>query len=76
MFEYLDHIIPAEPEIYWDVALASILAVVVDQATKHHPRLVSPRFRSMDVTNPSTLFIMQVMASMLAIGILHTVGLI
>ncbi|MFF7720463.1 hypothetical protein ACFZDB_13955 [Streptomyces luteogriseus] len=76
MFEYFDHITPAEPEIYWDVALAGILAIVAEQATKHHPRLVSPRIRSMDVTNPFTLFLMQVTASMVAIGILHTVGLI
>lgn len=76
MSENLGHFTPAELEIYWDVALAGVFAILADQATKHHPRWVGARIKALDVTNPFTLFVMQVIASMVAIGVLHAARLI
>ncbi|MFB8776287.1 hypothetical protein [Streptomyces broussonetiae] len=76
MISQLMGFIPPPPEVYWDLAVALVFAVLVDQFVRRVPRLIVPRIKALDLTNPPVLFVMQIIASLTAIAICRALGLV
>lgn len=76
MITQLMGFIPPPPEVYWNLAIALVFAVLVDQFVRRVPRLVVPRIKALDLANPLVVFAMQIGASLIAVAICRAVGLV
>ncbi|WP_043686715.1 hypothetical protein [Streptomyces xylophagus] len=80
MLDQLSGAVPHGPELYWDLTIALVFALVAPallhllKEVRRIPRLVIPRVKALDLTNPFVLFILQTLAVLVALEIFHVVG--